>query len=83
MGAPVGTNDHILIVVALFFGLLLLAIHQEEKRTAERRIRDIGPPDGIERRIHPGRRKKAWWASMLWLLGSQTKKRIDLSKKEP
>ncbi len=80
MGARVGTNDHILIVVALFFGLLLLAIHQEEKRTTDRRLHDIGPPDGIERRINPGRREKSWWTSMLWLLGSRVKMWLGLGK---
>ena len=31
-----GINDCLLIVVAAFFGYLLLAIHYEEKRATER-----------------------------------------------
>ncbi|GLH73727.1 hypothetical protein GETHLI_22290 [Geothrix limicola] len=44
------TNDLLLIVVAAFFGYLLLAIRQDEKRKVERRTRDLGPPGDLERR---------------------------------
>jgi hypothetical protein len=47
----VGTNDFILIAVALFFLGLLLAIRQEERRkAADRRHQELGAPAGAERR---------------------------------
>lgn len=44
------TNDLLLIVVACFFGYLLLAIRQDERRRLERRKGDLGAPEGLERR---------------------------------
>jgi len=66
----VGTNDQILIVVCLFFGCMLLSIHHEEKRKADRRQRHLGPPDGIERRSGRDQRSRSPLASLRWILGA-------------
>ena len=63
-----GTNDSILLVVALFFGCLLLAIHYEELRTADRRKQELGPPSGIERRSVPDRRRDSLGAYLEWVV---------------
>ena len=68
------TNTAILIVTALFFVYLLVAIHREEKRTADRRERDLGPPDGTERRAGQPRRKDSLGSYLRWALRSQSKK---------
>lgn len=69
-----GTNDAILILVALFFGYLALAIHYEEKRATDRRKRDLGPPDGIERRSRQDRRRNSLLNDLRWALRSQLRR---------
>ena len=73
-GVPMGTNDAILILVAVFFGYLALAIHYEEKRTTDRRKRDLGPPDGIERRSGQDRRRNSLVNYLRWVLTSQLRR---------
>jgi len=75
-----GINDCLLIVVALFFGYLLLAIHYEEKRATERRKQNLGPPDGIERRSGKDRRRDSVLHYVAWVLRSQIR-RLGGSKK--
>ena len=69
-----GFNDSILIVVALLFGYLLLAIHYEEKRAKDRRKEDLGPPDGLERRCGRGRRRDSVLHYVAWVLRSQLRR---------
>jgi hypothetical protein len=69
-----GINDCILLVVALLFGYLLLAIHYEEKRATERRKQDLGPPDGIERRCGKDRRRDSVLHYVAWVLRSQLRR---------
>ena len=62
-------NDLILVLVVVFFGLLLYAIHRDEKRKADRRQQDL--PHPVERRVQDRRRKGlpaylAWGARTLW-----------------
>jgi hypothetical protein len=76
----VGINDYLLLVVALFFGYLLLAVHYEGKRVTDRRKRNLGPPDGIERRTGGDRRKNSHVKYMTWVLHSQVR-RLGGSKK--
>jgi hypothetical protein len=74
LGVTLGINDTILIVVALFFAYLLLAIHYEEKRSTERRKQDLGPPDGVERRHSKGRRRDSVLHYVAWVLRSQIRR---------
>jgi hypothetical protein len=69
----VGTNDLILMLVALFFVGLLLAIRQEEHRTVERRTQDLGPPDGVERR-RSDRRRDSWLGATAWALRGRARR---------
>lgn len=69
-----GINDYILIVVAVFFGYLLLAIHYEEKRATERRKLNLGPPDGVERRSGKDRRRDSVLHYVAWVLRSQLRR---------
>ena len=69
-----GINDCLLIVVALSFGYLLLAIHYEEKRATERRKQNLGPPDGIERRSGKDRRRDSVLHYVAWVLRSQIRR---------
>ena len=69
-----GINDSILIVVALLFGYLLLAIHYEGKRAADRRKQDIGPLDGVQRRFDKGRRRDSVLHYVAWVLRSQVRR---------
>lgn len=69
-----GTNDWLLIVVALFFALLLQAVHYEAKRTTDRRKHDIGPPYGIERRSGKIRRRDSLTHYLGWVLRSQARR---------
>jgi hypothetical protein len=69
-----GINDCILIVVAVLFGYLLLAIHYEEKRATERRKQDLGPPDGVERRSGKDRRRDSVLHYVAWVLRSQVRR---------
>jgi hypothetical protein len=78
----VGTNDFLLIVVALFFGYLLLAIHYEEKRRTDRRKVNLGPPDGIERRSGKDRRRDSLAHYVMWVLRSQMKRVAGLVSKK-
>jgi hypothetical protein len=73
-GGPVGTNDYLLMVVAIFFGYLLLAIHYEEKRRTDRRKQNLGPPHGIERRSGRDRRRDSLMRYLGWVLRSQVKR---------
>lgn len=73
-----GTNDQILILVGLFFGYLLLAIHYEEKRSTDRRKRNLGPPDGRERRSGKDRRKDSLTRYLGWVLRAQVKRLLGL-----
>jgi len=76
----VGTNDYILILVALFFSYLLLAIHYEEKRMTDRRKVNLGPPNGIERRSGKDRRRDSLMNYLMWVLRSQLKRLVGLVK---
>ena len=76
-----GINDYILIIVGLFFGYLLLAIHYEEKRSTERRKQNLGPPDGVERRRSKDRRRDSVLHYVAWVLRSQLR-RMGGSKKD-
>ena len=78
-----GTNDWILIVVAAFFGYLLLAIHYEEKRSTDRRKRNLGPPDGIERRSGKDRRRDSLTRYLAWVLRSQCRRLVGRGTKTP
>ena len=69
-----GTNDWMLLIVAAFFGYLWLAIHYEEKRSIDRRKRDIGPPGGIERRSGKDRRRNSLTHYLGWVLRSQIRR---------
>lgn len=69
-----GINDYLLLVVALFFGYLLLAVHYEGKRVADRRKRNLGPPDGIERRIGGDRRQNSHMKYLAWVLRTQIRR---------
>lgn len=80
---PVGTNDLILIVVGTLFGYLLLATHYEQKRTTDRRKRNLGPPDGIERRSGKDRRRDSVIAYLGWVLRSQAKRLVGLFMPKP
>ena len=73
-----GTNSWILIVVAAFFGYLLLAIHYEEKRKTDRRKVNLGPPNGIERRSGRDRRRDSMTHYLAWVLRSQLKRLVGL-----
>ncbi|MDP1830435.1 MAG: hypothetical protein Q8K67_00105 [Geothrix sp.] len=75
-----GTNDFILIVVALFFSYLLLAIHYEQKRTTDRRKRNLGPPDGSERRSGQDRRHDSLMTYLGWVFRSQFRRLVGLFK---
>jgi hypothetical protein len=75
-----GINDGLLLVVAVFFGYLLLAVHYEGKRVTDRRKRDLGPPDGIERRSGMDRRQNSHMKYMTWVLHSRLR-RLGGSKK--
>jgi hypothetical protein len=70
----VSANNWILIIVALFFGYLLLAIHYEEKRSVDRRKVNLGPPGGIERRSGKDRRRDSLLHYLAWVLRSQLKR---------
>jgi hypothetical protein len=76
----VGTNDLILMLVALFFVGLLLAIRQEEHREVERRVQDLGPPDGVERR-RGDRRRESWLGAALWALRGRARRLAGLFKR--
>ena len=76
-----GINDCILLVVALLFGYLLLAIHYEEKRAKDRRKQNLGPPDGIERRSGRDRRRDSVLHYVAWVLRSQLR-RLGGAKKD-
>jgi hypothetical protein len=76
-----GINDCLLLVVALFFGYLLLAVHYEGKRATDRRKRDLGPPDGIERRSGRDRRQNSHLKYMAWVCHSRLR-RLGGSKKD-
>ena len=78
-----GINDSILIVVALLFGYLLLAIHYEEKRAKDRRKQDAGPPDGVERRSGKDRRRDSVLHYVAWVLRSQLRRMGGLMTKKP
>ncbi len=69
-----GTNSWILIVVAAFFGYLLLAIHYEEKRATDRRKVNLGPPNGIERRSGKDRRRDSLLHYLSWVLRCQVRR---------
>lgn len=73
-----GTNDYCLILIALFFGYLMLAIRFEEKRTIEQRKIDSGPPGGIEKRAGTGRRRDSFNAYLIWAFRSGWKRLIGL-----
>lgn len=75
-----GTNDLILIVVALFFSYMLLAIHYEQKRTTDRRKRNLGPPGGIERRSGRDRRRDSLATYLGWVFRSQCRRLVGLFK---
>ena len=77
-----GTNDYLLIVVGSFFGYLLLAVHYEEKRATDRRKRNLGPPNGIERRSGKDRRRDSLTHYLRWVLRSQLKRLSRLLKKK-
>jgi hypothetical protein len=77
---PVGTNSWILIVVALFFCYLLLAIHYEEKRAMDRRKANLGPPNGIERRSGKDRRRDSVLHYLAWVLRRQCRRLVGLVK---
>ena len=76
-----GINDCLLIVVALFFGYLLLAIHYEETRSTDRRKVNLGPPNGIERRSGKDRRRNSMPRYLAWVLRSQGRRLGRLLKK--
>ena len=78
-----GINDSILIVVALLFGYLLLAIHYEEKRAKDRRKEDLGPPDGLERRCGRDRRRDSVLHYVAWVLRSQIRRLGGSMTKKP
>ena len=63
-----GTVDYCIIVSAVFFILLVLAIRQDEKRKGERRGVEGLRPDGIERRRVQERRDRTLGAYVLWAL---------------
>lgn len=69
-----GINDCLLLVVAVFFGYLLLAIHYEEKRAIDRRKRGVGPPEGVERRLGKDRRRDSLLHYLAWVLRSQLRR---------
>jgi hypothetical protein len=79
----VGINDYLLLVVALFFGYLLLAVHYEGKRVTDRRKRNLGPPDGIERRSGKDRRQNSHMKYMAWVLHSQAMRLGGSKTKKP
>jgi hypothetical protein len=60
-----GTSDGILLLVLVFFGLLLHAVHREDKRRCERRQQDL--PHSRERR-QGERRSRRFAASLAWAL---------------
>jgi hypothetical protein len=70
----VSTNNWILIIVALLFGYLLLAVHYEEKRSKDRRKVNLGPPGGIERRSGRDRRRDSLLHYLAWVLRSQLRR---------
>jgi hypothetical protein len=71
----VGTNSWILIVVALFFSYMFLAVHYEEKRATDRRKVNLGPPDGMkERRSGKDRRRNSLARYLGWVLRSQLRR---------
>jgi len=70
----VGTFDLMLVVVALFFGGLLLAVHYEQKRTKDRRKQNLGPPGGIERRSGLDRRQNSLSKYLKWVFRAQLRR---------
>ena len=74
------TNNWILIIVALLFSYLLLAVHYEEKRSTDRRKVNLGPPGGIERRSGKDRRRDSLPHYLAWVLRSQLR-RLGSAKK--
>lgn len=69
-----GTFDLMLVVVALFFGGLLLAVHYEQKRTMDRRQQNLGPPGGIERRSGQDRRQNSLSKYLKWVFRAQLRR---------
>ena len=58
------TSDYCLVVIVLFFALLLYSVHQEEKRSAERRLSDL--PGMAERRGPERRQPQSQVARLGW-----------------
>ncbi len=76
-----GTNSWILIIVASFFGYMILAVHYEEKRATDRRKVNLGPPEGMtERRFGKDRRRDSLTYFLGWVLRSQLKRLAGLVK---
>jgi hypothetical protein len=78
----VGTNDYVLMIVALFFSYLLLAIHYEETRSTDRRRVNLGPPNGIERRSGRDRRRDSLIHYLAWVFRSQLRRLAGLGTKK-
>jgi len=69
-----GTADYCLIVAVLFFALVTLCLKHDEHRRRDRRQRNLGPPNGIERRSGKDRRGNSTTAFVLWTLRSRWSK---------
>ena len=78
-----GINDCLLIVVATFFTYLLLAVHYEGKRATDRRKRNLGPPDGLERRTGGDRRQNSHLKYMTWVLHTRLRRLGGSTTKKP
>lgn len=64
-------NDCIILVVLAFFGLMVHAIHSDEKRKADRRRQCL--PFPVERRIAE-RRSRSLTSHLAWAIRSQWSK---------
>jgi len=61
------TSSYCILVILAFFALLFHAIHQEEKRVAERR-RQYLPHGGVERRKVVRRRPQTGLSRLGWAI---------------